>query len=85
MANLEKGMYVKVIKELVFYDPHTLKPTTAALVGDQGEIVYAGKSLDITKEGTKHLQSVVNVSIKGKEIQFVGRMLEDFTEYFEVL
>ena len=88
MTKIEKGMYVKLLKDLVFYDPYTFVPTVVATKEEQGEIVYVGMVLTFTMKNElkkQVLEPVVNVKIKGKDVQFAGPMLTDFAEYFEIL
>ena len=83
MVKLEKGQYLKLVKDVVTYNPNTLEPITIP-EGSHGEVTYVGLCLFVDK--TEPLSSVLAVKFKEGSVVLMGRdALEEFHVTFEVL
>jgi hypothetical protein len=82
MLNLEKGMYIRLLVDSVYYDPKTFEPHTIPK-GAFGEIEYVGVGLP--RDQFTPPVPILSVKFKDGVLTYTGEQFKEFRKTFQIV
>lgn len=82
MLKLEKGMYIRLLEDVTYYDPKTFEPHVVT-AGTFGEIDYLGVGLP--RDAHCPPVPIISVKFKDAELTYTGESYHEFRKMFEVV